>query len=110
MPKTARRDADGSASQDPAALGVAVSPLTPESASQLGAPKDLHGLVVEEVNPDGRAADAGIQPGDVIQEVNRRPVQSVAELRSAVQGASKPLLLLISREGRNLFVTVKPTA
>ena len=44
-------------------------------------PKDAHGLVVEDVNPDGRAADAGLQAGDVIEEVNRQPVKSVDELQ-----------------------------
>jgi Do/DeqQ family serine protease len=98
------------AAPDQASLGVSVTPLTAEMASRLGVPKDAHGLVVEEVKPESRAADAGIQPGDVIEQVNRHPVQSVAELRAAVHGFNKPLLMLISREGRSLFVTVKPTA
>ena len=66
---------------------------------------------MEDVNPDGRAADAGVQKGDVIQSVNRKPVTTVEDLRSAVRGNSdKPLLVLINREGRDLFVTVKPAA
>ena len=73
--KSARSDADTD-STDKAALGVAVAPLTPELASRAGLPKDAHGLVVQEVTPDGRAAEAGVQAGDVIQEVNRQPVQS----------------------------------
>jgi Do/DeqQ family serine protease len=107
--KTARRS-DEPAAEDKAALGVSVAPLTPETASRLGIPRDSRGLVVEDVNPDGRAADAGIQAGDVIQEVNRQPVATVDELRAAVRGSNKPLLMLIAREGRNVFVTVRPTA
>jgi len=101
---------DGPAAGDNnASLGIAVQPLTPERAEALGVPKNTHGLVVEQVTADGRAADAGIQEGDIIQEVNRRPVQSVEELRTAVRGAgSKPVLLLINRQGRDAFVTVKP--
>ena len=101
---------DGPAAGDNnASLGIAVQPLTPERAEALGVPKNSHGLVVEQVTADGRAADAGIQEGDIIQEVNRRPVQSVEELRTAVRGAgSKPVLLLINRQGRDVFVTVKP--
>jgi serine protease Do len=65
------------------------------------------------VNPDSRAADAGIQPGDIILEVNRQPVQSVDDLRAAVRRApEKPTLLLVRRsdgnEGHDLFMTVKP--
>jgi serine protease Do len=94
---------------DRTALGVSVAPLTPEVASRLGVPRDAAGLVVEDVDSDGRAADAGIQPGDIIQSVNRRPVKTVDELRQAVKSSSdKPVLMLISRQGRNLFVTVRP--
>ncbi len=107
--KSARRGEEP-ATEDKAALGVSVAPLTPETASRLGVSGDTKGVVVEEVNPDSRAADAGIQPGDVIQQVNRQPVGTVDELRSAVRGSTKPLLVLINREGRNVFLTVRPTA
>lgn len=101
-------DRGESDSEDKAALGVSVTPLTPELADRLRAPKSAHGLVVEDVNPDGRAAEAGIQPGDIIQSVNRKPVTSVNDLRSALEtSAGKPVLLLITRQGNNLFVTVR---
>jgi serine protease Do len=94
---------------DKMALGISVAPLTPELADRLRAPKNAQGLVVEEVNPDGRAADAGLQPGDIIQEANRQPVKTVDDLRAAARGASdKPLLLLVNRQGNDIFVTVKP--
>jgi len=104
------RDAEPGASDDKASLGVAVTPLTPELAERTKASKDAHGLVVEDVNPNGRAADAGIQAGDVIQEVNREPVKSIDDLRAALKKTTdKPTLLLIQRQGSNLFVTVKPS-
>jgi Do/DeqQ family serine protease len=106
--KVAARDgeADGG---DKNALGVSVAPLTPELASRLRLPRDAHGVVVQNVNPDGRAADAGIQAGDVIQEVNRQPVQSPDDLRAAVRKTTdRPLLLLVSRQGNDVFVTVRP--
>ncbi|HUR33460.1 MAG TPA: DegQ family serine endoprotease [Vicinamibacterales bacterium] len=110
--RQARERADD-ATDDKAALGVAVSPLSPELASRAGLGKDARGVVVQDVNPDGRAADAGIQAGDIILEVNRQPVQTVDELRAAVRkAAEKPTLLLVRRsangEGRDLFVTVRP--
>jgi serine protease Do len=65
--------------------------------------------VVTDVNPDSRAADAGLREGDVILEVNRQAVQSVDELRTAVRKTTdRPLLLLIEREGHTVFVTVRP--
>ena len=111
LDKTARRGGgpDDGAEDDRAALGVSVAPLTPDVAAEIGVPKSLQGLVIENVNPDGRAADAGLQRGDVIQEANRQPVKTVDDLRAAARKSSdKPLLLLINREGRDLFVTVKP--
>ena len=109
--KTARsRDSEPGESDDKTALGVAVTPLTPELAERARASKDAKGLLVEDVNPDGRAAAAGIQAGDVIQEVNRQPVKSVDELKAALRKTSdKPTLVLISRQGNNLFLTVKPS-
>ena len=108
--KTARADAEPG-SDDQTALGVSVEPLTPELAARVGAPKDAHGLVVEDVNPVGRAADAGLQAGDVIEQVNRQPVQSVDAFRTAVKNAgNKPVLLLVSREGHDLFVAVRAAA
>ena len=108
-PSAGRGSGERDDRDDRTALGVSVAPLTPELASRMGAPRDATGLVVEEVDPDSRAADAGIQPGDIIQSVNRRLVNTVDELRQAVRSASdKPVLMLINRQGRNVFVTVRP--
>ena len=110
--KAARtRDSEPGASDDKTALGVAVAPLTPELAEKARAPKGAQGLLVEEVNPDGRAAAAGILAGDIIQEVNRQAVKSVDELKAALKKTTdRPTLILISRQGSSLFLTVKPNA
>jgi len=94
---------------DKTALGVSVAPLTPELRERTRAPKDVKGLIVEDVNPDGRAALAGIQSGDIIQEVNRQAVTSVDDLKAALKKSSnRPTLLLINRQGSDIFVTVRP--
>jgi serine protease Do len=101
--------AEPEGTDDKAALGVSVAPLTPELAERFRAPKDAQGLLVRSVNPDGRAASAGIQEGDIIQSVNRQSVKTVEDLRSVLKGSgSKPVLVLINRQGNNVFVTVKP--
>jgi Do/DeqQ family serine protease len=108
--ESARNERGDSNGNDSEALGVSVTPLTPEIANQLGVEKDAKGLVIEDVNPDGRAADAGLQRGDLIEEVNQAPVQSVNDLRAALKNAGeKPVLLLINRKGTDLFVTVRPS-
>jgi Do/DeqQ family serine protease len=103
------KQGDPSESGEMRGLGVAVAPTTPELAARYGLSKELDGLVVEEVRPDGRGADAGLQAGDVIVEANRHAVASVDELRTAVQKAKDhPLLLLVERQGRSFFMTVRP--
>jgi Do/DeqQ family serine protease len=101
---------NGPESADQTALGVAVEPLTPETAARAGIQGNVKGLLVQNVEPDSRAADAGIRPGDVIVEANRKAVTNVDELRSAVRSTSdRPLLLLVNREGRDLFMAVRPS-
>ena len=109
--KSARRGdrAESDGTDDRAALGISVAPLTPELAERLGAPKGAHGVVVQDVNADGRAADAGIRAGDVIESVNRQPVKGIDDLRAALKRDSdKPTLLLINRQDAKRFVTVRP--
>ena len=93
-------------------FGMSVQPLTPELAEQFELKRGTRGLVITEVDPDGAAADTGLQPGDVIQKINGRDVASVAELRDTLAKASdgKPALLLVSREGQTRFVTLTPPA
>jgi len=55
-------------------LGIVVQNLTPEIARELGVKRDA-GIVVTQVEPGSPAANAGIQTGDVIQQVNRKPVK-----------------------------------
>ena len=86
-----------------------MAPLTPDLATRVRVPKNAHGLLVQDVNPEGRAADAGIQAGDVIEQVNRQSVQSVDDLKAALRrSADKPVLLLVNRQGNEVFITVRP--
>ncbi len=86
--------------------GVTVKNLTPETAQDLKLPVTTKGVVVDQVNPSSRAADAGLQPGDVIQQVNRQPVTSVKEYAQAVASSKKdePVLLLVDRDGSTMFL------
>jgi serine protease Do len=53
--------------------GVAISDLTAEVREQLQAPKDLQGALIQRIQPGSPAEEAGLQPGEVIVSVNRRP-------------------------------------
>src|SRR4030095_7544472 len=67
-------DSDTSGSSPTGKFGMSLQPLTPETASRMGLAANEQGLVVTRVDPEGSAADAGIRPGDLIKEVNRRTV------------------------------------
>jgi serine protease Do len=82
-------------------LGLALRPLNPEERAQAGV---SGGLLVEDAQ--GRAADAGIQPGDVVLSVDGTPVQSIAQLRKMVEEHGKQIALLIQRGDARLFVPV----
>jgi len=88
-------------------LGLAVQPLTPALAQQLGV-KATQGLVVQNVVDGSPAADAGFERGDVIVEVDRKPVKSVADLKESVDkhGKGKPMLFRVHRQDASLFLTV----
>jgi len=90
-------------------LGLSLQPVTPQVAHQLGLSSDSEGLVVTDVDPAGPAADAGLSRGDVILEVNRVPVNSTDAVRSAIdKSGNRPVLLLISRKGQTVYLTVSP--
>jgi serine protease Do len=89
--------------------GLSVQDLTPTIAEDLQLPPSTKGVVVTQVSPISPAADAGLQRGDVIQQVNRTPVANVAQYERAVRQAGKtPVLLLVNRGGTTMFVTVQP--
>ena len=88
-------------------LGLSVQPLTPDLARQLGAP-ELKGVFVRGVTDGSAAAKAGLRSGDVIVEVDKRPVGSVDDLRNAVRARATgaPLLLRVQRDGTSLYVSI----
>jgi S1-C subfamily serine protease len=90
-------------------LGLTVVPLTPEIASELNLRAGTQGVVIDSVDAAGPGAAAGLARGDVIQEVNREAIRSVAELSSAIdKNGSKPALVLVNRRGTTIYVTVRP--
>ncbi len=80
-------------------LGMKVRTLNPELARRLDLPEGEKGVVVTDVDGAGLAAEAGIQPGDVVKQVNRKPVDSVADYQRLVSQAKpgQTLLFLIKR-------------
>ncbi len=97
----ATADDAGAGAAAPVRLGLSLRPLNPQERLQSGV---SGGLVVEDAG--GRAAEAGIQPGDVVLSVDGTPVQSVSQLRDMVHKHDKQIALLIQRGDARLFVPV----
>ena len=87
--------------------GVTVADLDPQIRQQLQLPDDVQGVVVTDVDPDSNSADAGLQPNDVIVEINRHPVNNAdkaVELCKRARG--NQILLKIWRRGGGLAGTL----
>jgi serine protease Do len=82
-------------------LGMSLRPLTSEEQQQLGVPG---GLYVQDAQ--GRAADAGIQQGDVVLSVDGTPVRSVSQLRDLLHEHADHVALLIQRGDARIFIPV----
>ena len=98
--------AEREGSGNPTGFGMAVEPLTRDHARELGVAA-TSGVVVVDVQSNGRAADAGIRPGDVIVEVDRKPVNDPESLGTALKNGSRPALLLVHRGGASFFATLE---
>ncbi len=90
--RTGSRTQPGRQRNEVAQLGLTLRPLTPDEKQQAQTQGDL---IVERAT--GPAADAGVQPGDIILGVNGKPVHNLQDLEQAAKAAGKTLALLIQR-------------
>jgi serine protease Do len=86
-------------------LGLEVRPITPDVARQLNL-RSLEGVVVAGVEEEGPAAEAGLQRGDVIREVNRQRVRNMQEFERATRDlkAGDRVTVLLQRGPQSLYV------
>jgi serine protease Do len=88
-------------------LGITVDNITPGLRDEFKI-KERSGVVITDIAQDSPAADAGLQAGDVIKEVNRVPVKNIEEYSSAMKksGENRPVLFLIRRDSQTFYVTI----
>jgi serine protease Do len=91
-------------------VGITVQNITPEIAKALGLKSSI-GAVITQVEPGSPASDAGLQRGDVINEVNRKTVRNADECIRNIEQAKKgddsgSVLLLIQRNENSLYIAV----
>jgi serine protease Do len=90
--------------------GMQVGDITPEIAQQFHL-EGAKGVVIQKVAPDSPSAEAGLQPGDVVMEVNHDKVATVSDFVAKAKEAQtnkKPALLLVQRGGATLYTVIKP--
>jgi len=108
FPNSAGRMNDQPGDASPAEFGLRVDNLTPDRANRIGM-EGQKGVVVTDVEPASFADDLNFSRGDVIAEVNRQPVSSVAEYKNAI-GKLKPgqnvVFKVLRRQDNNRILTV----
>ena len=89
-------------------LGVIISDLSQDVAEQLGLDIDK-GALIQEVSPDSAAEDAGLEPGDVIIEVDGKAIESVNDLRNAIglKRSGERVRISIIRNNREIIKNAK---
>jgi serine protease Do len=90
--------------------GLTVQDLTPDIAHQIGV-TNSKGVVIRGVKPDSPAAEAGLQPGDLILEVDHQKVATADDFATLAKGAQKDkrsALLLVQRGASTLYTVVNP--
>jgi serine protease Do len=113
QPKEMAEGGEESASGDgpsTALAGVEARALTPDIARQLNLPAGTAGVVVSAVASGSAAEAAGVQPGDVITEIGKQPVRSLADFKRAAGKLKKneSALIKVIRNGGRLFIVIKP--
>lgn len=93
--------------QPQADIGLDLSVADESTAREYGFSK---GLLIDNVEPGSQAEKAGILPGDILFEVDRNPVGTVAEYERQLAKiyGKKPVLLLVGRGGGMLYLVIKP--
>ena len=109
--EVAGNDKSGDTQGNTGKLGIAVDDLSSDVRQQLNVPAEVKGAAVEQVRPGSPADDAGLQPGDVVLEVNRKPVGSAEQFANDVRSnpAGKDILLLVWSKGNASYRVVHPS-
>lgn len=89
--------------------GITVQNLTPAIRDQLGLSAEVRGVVITELDPNSPAAQRGLQLGDVIQSINRHPVNSVPDFSRWAAESKGKTLVRINRQGEAFFAVIPPS-
>jgi serine protease Do len=87
--------------------GVAVRDIDQQARQEFSIPKDVNGAIVTQVEPGSAAAEAGLKPGVVIEDINHHPVKSSEDaVKLTENSASKRTLLRVWENGGSHYIVV----
>jgi serine protease Do len=91
--------------------GIGLADLTPDVRQQIQAPESVHGAVIQNVRSGSPADDAGLQRGDIIISVNRKPTTSASDVAQQLSGvpAGQDALVLVWSNGGSTFRVLHPS-
>jgi len=99
---------NGTVQEDKGVLGgLTLQGIDAAARSKYNIPDAVQGVVVTAVDPSGKAAEAGLRPGDVILEVNRSPVRSVEQFTGLYKADAQRTLLLVYRDGSTIYLLLQ---
>ncbi|MFH1156434.1 MAG: Do family serine endopeptidase [Pseudomonadota bacterium] len=91
-------------------FGLGLEAVDQNNARQFGLPQNSQGLVVTEIQPDGKAAGTGIKEGDLLVEINHRPVETLSDYQSVLDSIkSGEVVQLLFRRGNTSFIAIRLT-
>jgi serine protease Do len=116
MPPSAAKEDTETSSEEPAQPekttvfgGVGVTNITEDIRAALNLPKEVQGAVIADIDTESPAAKAGLREGDVIQEVNKRPVKNAKELVAISKklNPNEKILMRVYSQGRSGYVALE---
>jgi serine protease Do len=102
-----KKNSDNAESSTDALHGVAVGDIDAATKQQFKLPSEVKGALITQVDPNSAAYEAGLREGDVILEINRKPVKSAEDAVQLTENVKdKRTLLRVWSKGGSRYVVV----
>ena len=106
--KDERREAAETSPEVEKNLGLIVQNINPDIARHLGL-KDRRGVIVTDIQPGSPAEDADLRPGDIIREINKKPIRNIDDFKEVMKKASVKdgVVMLVRRENVSFYAVIR---